>query len=136
MTDNTTLPTISADGLIDLLKGVVSGKEDFVYSKFGGVCLYVNPTEVGEPVPDCGIGHLFHRAGVSLEELRDRWEMQSASVVAWKVLDITEGDEYEIAEALYILDTFQSLQDDGLTWGGSLERAIRDCENGMTGEQE
>jgi hypothetical protein len=103
---------------VELLREVVAeAGEDFVYEspiEPKSRCLYVHDGQ-----PGCIVGHVFHRAGVSVEDL--------AGVEDWTPLDYEEVRQFcDWADepARKLLAAVQVQQDDCTPWGEALRRAL------------
>ena len=110
---------LSAERALQIMREVVAEYgEDHVYTTPDGTpadgmssCFYVHDDQ-----PGCIAGHVFHRAGISLQTLRDA-ESSGANGVAHKL-----GIPAETGATLY---QAQLTQDDGGTWGEALAEAER-----------
>jgi hypothetical protein len=86
-----------------------------------GVCVYV-----WQGKPDCIIGRLLHRLGVSLEEL-SACEGENASAACSRLANSPALSTLEFTDKdLMFLDRIQRLQDGGRTYGNILEFAKSD----------
>lgn len=118
---------ITAEGVSEQLTALVAEYgEGFVYKKHpgGNWCTYVH-----EGKPDCGVGHVLFRLGVPLERLiKADGEECGQSVSADGLIDLLteEGVAKFEPGVRYMLTRFQHLQDAGMSWGYSLEKALKD----------
>lgn len=109
-------PRAQVKQIVTTMKAVVDEYgRDYVYHRrinaLGqAVCWYVNATGDG---PDCLAGHVLHRLGVSLEQLRDSEHNPVETASDYRLSD----------EAAYVLSRAQSLQDGGGTWGHAYDQA-------------
>lgn len=111
---------------LQLLREVIAEKgEDFVYEPFVdedgfSMCRYVVQGQ-----PSCLVGHVLHRAGISLTELAGVEDTTpNSSDGPW--------EDWGTAAALDLLAEVQEKQDQGVAWGEALALAIADT----NGEQE
>ena len=109
---------LSYDDTLGLLREVIAEKgEDYVYDspiEPRSRCLYVHDGQ-----PGCIVGHVLHRAGVSVEGL--------AGVEDWTPLDhevVPQFCGWAAEPALELLAAVQVEQDAGATWGEALRRAL------------
>lgn len=126
---------VTKDQLLVMLHELVEEKgKNYVYKNPDGklptsdsnACFYVHPgkDENDAPQPGCIAGHVFHRLGVSLDDLA-QWEKRSARFVMEKLI---EGP-YDIAfdnEAQYVLSRAQRAQDLGWSWAEAVRKADGD----------
>ncbi|MGW1673268.1 hypothetical protein [Streptomyces sp. NPDC002324] len=108
------------------LKQVVSERPEYTYSApeymvvgedAPASCFYVHVGKDGQSVSaGCGVGEVFHRLGVPLEEMR-RYEGQTSLQM---IKHVISGVTRETANKLRI---FQAEQDSQRTWGESYVRA-------------
>lgn len=94
-------------------RGKQSGENPFGTSNADN-CRYVEGIDGGIPEPGCIAGHVFHQAGVSLEDLV-KHEYTSAGVAAPKL-----GFTKPASEMLHLA---QRIQDRGGSWGEALTAA-------------
>lgn len=81
-----------------------------------GVCQYVYEGE-----PDCIVGRILHRHGVSIATLR-KWEGSTAA----EMCRVYQGTQPLLTmEASQFLDDLQGEQDGGATWGSAYSFAVR-----------
>jgi len=102
--------------------------EDFVYTQrpdtAGTKCVYVH-----EGKPDCIVGQFLAGLGVSIERL-ERADARFGGVPAYELLDqlvhegVVEGSWWTFSA----LNSAQSAQDDGNTWGEALRSALKDLD--------
>lgn len=101
---------------IELLREVVAEfGEDYVYpyqDEEDGTCLYVHGDQ-----PGCIAGHVYHRAGLTLEQLK-REEHTGADSSDFRILLPGNGTA--------VVRPAQGAQDNGLTWGEALADAERE----------
>ena len=113
--------TLTAEQVVqDLRELVAEYGENHVYSRAGQAlgCRYFED----DGSPSCGVGHVFAKHGVTLDDLVGiNTGTAVLTVVADDVIDISP-------EGVRILDLFQSRQDEGIPWGPALDDALRDAE--------
>jgi len=97
--------------LLSLMTEVVAGREDFIYRERNDGCRYLS--EDGQP--DCLIGHVLIKAGVSPEDIR-KFEGISPTGLPWFGVDSRE--------VAYVA---QKTQDGGRPWGKALENAVSEA---------
>lgn len=130
---------LTDEQIITTLRAVVAERPDYVYERpahmkpiygdnghIAADCLYVHtaPDDATDLTPGCLIGKVFHRLGVSLEDLV-RWEGKGGFEVA---------DEYGAStEVGNVLSTAQNSQDSGQSWGVALADAT-ECHPEVMGE--
>ena len=100
-----------------LAEAVAEKGEGFIYTNRNGVpagdgvtCHYVHGDQ-----PGCIVGHVLHKAGVSLDALKE-YEGQGAE---HPVTDLTNAPE----DACRLLSYAQEYQDRGIPWGAAVRRA-------------
>jgi hypothetical protein len=116
---------LTYDRALALLREVIAEKgEDYVYPKLepeaagdrGAVmeCFYVR-----DDAPSCIVGHVLHRAGVSLDDLR--------AVEGWTPGDVEQAPPFTLwadEMALELLYEVQNEQDAGRSWGEALTNTL------------
>jgi hypothetical protein len=115
---------LSAERAIELLREVVAEYgEDHVYTTQEGQranegpCLYVHGDQ-----PGCIAGHVYHRAGLTLDQLRAQ---EGSTARGLGFIDL--GVSADVAD---LLSRAQDRQDKGYTWGEALAAAIEAAEEG------
>ena len=101
-----------------VLREFVAERPDYIYAAPPNIatlaprfmCYYVHKDE-----PGCLIGHVLHKLGIPLEQLK-ALEHQGAGKVADQCL---EGISYETRR---FLTNAQGAQDEGMTWGAALNQ--------------
>lgn len=108
-----------------LTEAVAEKGEGFVYvnragrqaTEYGSItCHYVHGDE-----PGCIVGHILHKAGVSLADLSD-YESQGAEDPVENLTDPEPG-------VTKLLNWAQDFQDRGVPWGKSVQRALARLES-------
>jgi hypothetical protein len=115
-----TLMDINLERVVETATEVVGERgENYIYEKpinaFGTpVCVYVYESQ-----PSCLVGHILHRLGVPLETLGegDRLSFSASDVC----MDLLAGTSFYDTEISAFLDSLQSEQDTGHTWGEALQ---------------
>jgi hypothetical protein len=107
---------IEIDGpkALDLMAEVVAGREDYVYERAGGFCVYAANGQ-----PSCLVGQALARAGVTvamLEEMDSKFETDIQHVREPEGLTLDD-------EARDFFGVAQRRQDDGEPWGKALADA-------------
>lgn len=112
--------------LIPHFRAIVARKgENYIYeplkkgSFINNGCFYHDEGE-----PSCGVGHVLHRIGVTIQTLRDMDADHNTNI----------GDQYSrLARdynitfdrgAMALMESFQDDQDQGINWGRCLEDGI------------
>ena len=102
---------VTYDDVVRTMEEVVADAgEDYVYPRAerGDKCVYVHNMR-----PDCLVGRVLHRLGVSLDLLTYQ-DNTPAFVLAQQVIDAPTS------QVLRLLSEAQSHQDAGYTWGAAL----------------
>lgn len=120
------MDTLTKDKAVELLKALAEEQPDKV-----AVCTYTDAEyyidkDSGEYVakdptrPECIVGHVLHRSGVSLESLL-RFEGKNASAInAFSDILGIEAEE----DAIVVLARAQRRQDEGRAWSESVGSAV------------
>jgi len=115
---------IDGDQAVNLLKQVVEGKEDFIYTSPAiddGICLYIYEDE-----PSCGIGKALALAGVSIDSLKEMDGIGWATSI--RALSERGTEKYGFTltvDAELVFSRFQRSQDSGTSWGFCLRQAVK-----------
>lgn len=132
------LSALSFEQVVAEFKEIVASKgSDYVYLNSDAVaCMYFEPEMVwkyedddphncGEEAPNpnagqpsCIVGHWFARHGVTPEELEDANEAPVAGALRTRLRVFPDN------RTLTFLETVQSKQDSGSTWGDALSAAL------------
>lgn len=114
------MESLTIERTIELAREIVAEfGEDYVYPQehkrpesatFIPSCVYVH-----EGCPSCLVAHILHRHGVSVKALADQ-EFRGA----WFVASLANPDD----KSRRFLDSVQSCQDGGETWGWAVESSI------------
>ena len=117
------IKVIKYDEVVDMLKAIVAGKEDFVYERVESVCLYWTNGEDGTRDASCLVGHVFQALGV-LSDL-PLWYQNSDANVTVGVLK-QKGVINFTRKARALLMAAQGRQDEGTPWGEAVQEALAD----------
>lgn len=98
--------------------------EDFIYpmrtTEHGVIGCYYS----WDGAPDCGVGRVLHRIGLSVDDLRTMDDMGEELGMLYSWLE--QGHQIAFtAGAQTLMEWFQSWQDEGVPWGKSLQQAIK-----------
>lgn len=125
----TYLNDVTPGQVLDTLRDVVRGQEDYVYgapahqAAPGMACFYVHTDqESGEKSPGCVVGHVLNRLGVPLDILSSEYEGMRAAIVVVNLTGQVDPDSTTVSLGR-ILDQAQQVQDNNGTWGEALRRA-------------
>lgn len=121
------MTVITFDMALEALNAAVDEKgDDYVYQGEGTFCAYVASDE-----PSCIVGNALHRLGVSIPTLvkMDKCAIGGAVITSRKVLEVLEDSGFTLDDdAVILLSTAQTLQDDEVPWGKAVRVA---CEEPM-----
>ena len=124
---------LGVDKVVELLHEVVEeAGEDHRYKHVSGRELNGCRYEYNG-APSCLVGHVLHRAGWSVNALRDLDEGGIAAQDLWYA-DLPDGVPGVTQGAALALETAQVFQDDGDTWGTALRAAIKVAADGGNDE--
>ena len=115
------IKVIKYDEVVDMLKAIVAGKEDFVYERVESVCLYWTNGEDATRDASCIVGHVFQALGV-LSDL-PHWYQNSDANVTVGVLK-QKGVLIFTRKAQALLMVAQGRQDEGIPWGEAVQEAL------------
>lgn len=113
--------TFTNDEVMEALRAVVAGHEDYVYTDEHARCRYAD-AETGKP--SCVVGQVVYRLSPeNFQELREVERMKAISLAlpdtGWNPEDIMKIEE----PAMRALSAAQSAQDSGQSWGYALLEA-------------
>lgn len=116
------MTVITFDMALEALNAAVDEKgDDYVYQGEGTFCAYVASDE-----PSCIVGNALHRLGVSIPTLAkmDKCAIGGAVITSRKVLEVLEDSGFTLDDdAVILLSTAQTLQDDNVPWGVAVRAA-------------
>jgi len=112
---------------VEALGNVVKGKEKFIYDATDG-CVYSK-----KGAPSCGVGHVLaaltpdlYAAAVTMEQAEGLSFPMSHLNDGKYMIDYWDKGTMFTSRAENLLESFQTGQDEGQTWGDSLVEAIND----------
>ena len=118
---------IGAVSVINMLGEIVEGHEEYVYDNESG-CVYFD----SDGAPSCLVGHVLAAYGYTAQLFTDNPVLMDGAMCGnsarfeW----VTRGIALPFTRAaIGILDYAQTLQDEGLTWGGAYASALALYEN-------
>lgn len=109
---------ITKEQVVDALKDVVTGNEDYIYEEHYEHCWYTDP-ETGTPA--CLVGHVLSKVDPDL--LREISRFRRDNEAGWGSVSSGFGVDID-PKASAILAEVQCAQDNGSSWGAALDRAL------------
>lgn len=112
----------TSEQVLDALRIVVNGKEDYVYRSDHYLCEYAD----NEGNPSCVVGHVVNHLDPELfkklaQREKDTFESPKITRIGY---DLKDGDKLAFTRgAIIVLGAAQSEQDGSGTWGEALAQA-------------
>lgn len=78
--------------------------------------------------PDCAIGRLLHKLGISLNHMGDGADIDDGGIDEYYDYLGQDHNMYFTPDAQTFMESFQQNQDESVPWGDCLDMAVEDAE--------